>query len=174
MLRQLGGVFGVAICAAVFAAHGGYASPAAFVSGFGPAMGACAGLALLGATAGLIIPRRRQPAAAVARLRRGPRARDPTRPIGAPTMHQDIIRYRTRPEQAAANEELIRAVYEELGKTQPDGLSYATFLLADQVTFLHLVRAGQGPSPLLAVRAFGEFQAGHRRPVRPAPRSVNS
>jgi hypothetical protein len=63
MLRQLGGVFGVAICAAVFAAHGGYASPAAFVSGFGPAMGACAGLALLGAAAGLIIPRRR-PAAA--------------------------------------------------------------------------------------------------------------
>ena len=51
MLRQLGGVFGVAICAAVFAAHGGYASPAAFVSGFGPAMGACAGLALLGAVA---------------------------------------------------------------------------------------------------------------------------
>jgi EmrB/QacA subfamily drug resistance transporter len=64
-LRQLGGVFGVSICAAVFAAHGGYASPAAFVSGFGPAMGACAGLALLGAAAGLIIPRRRrQPAAA--------------------------------------------------------------------------------------------------------------
>ena len=75
-------------------------------------------------------------------------------------MHQDIIRYRTRPEQAAANEELIRAVYEELGKTQPDGLSYATFLLADRVTFLHLVAAEQTPSPLLAVRAFGEFQAG--------------
>jgi MFS family permease len=32
--RQLGGVFGVAI----FAAHGGYASPATFVAGFGPAM----------------------------------------------------------------------------------------------------------------------------------------
>src|ERR1700689_2686823 len=64
-LRQLGGVFGVSICAAVFAAHGGYASPAAFVSGFGPAMGACAGLALLGAVAGLLIPRRRLPAAAV-------------------------------------------------------------------------------------------------------------
>src|ERR1700677_1390426 len=64
MLRQLGGVFGVAICAAVFAAHGGYASPAAFVSGFGPALGACAGLALLRAPAGLIIPRRRQPATA--------------------------------------------------------------------------------------------------------------
>ena len=43
MLRQLGGVFGVAICAAVFAGHGGYASPAAFISGFGPAMITCAG-----------------------------------------------------------------------------------------------------------------------------------
>ena len=61
MLRQLGGVFGVAICAAVFAARGGYASPATFVGGFGPAMGACAGLALLGAVAGLVIPGRRQP-----------------------------------------------------------------------------------------------------------------
>ncbi len=59
-LRQLGGVFGIAICAAVFAARGGYASTAAFISGFAPAMGACAGLALLGAAAGLAIPRRRQ------------------------------------------------------------------------------------------------------------------
>jgi len=64
MLRQLGGVFGIAICAAVFAARGGYASPAAFTSGFGPAMGACAGLALLGAVAGLIIPAKRRPAPA--------------------------------------------------------------------------------------------------------------
>jgi MFS family permease len=58
-LRQLGGVFGVAICAAVFAARGGYASPAVFTSGFAPAMGACAGLALLGALSGLLIPGRR-------------------------------------------------------------------------------------------------------------------
>ena len=62
MLRQLGGVFGVAICAVVFAASGRYGSPATFVAGFGPAMGACAGLALLGAAAGLMIPGRRPPA----------------------------------------------------------------------------------------------------------------
>ena len=58
MLRQLGGVFGIAICAAVFAAHGDYASPATFASGFAPALGACAGLAVLGAVAGLAIPSR--------------------------------------------------------------------------------------------------------------------
>jgi EmrB/QacA subfamily drug resistance transporter len=59
MLRQLGGVFGVAICAVVFAAWGRYGSPATFVAGFGPAMVTCAGLALLGAAAGLVIPGRR-------------------------------------------------------------------------------------------------------------------
>ena len=64
-LRQLGAVFGIAICAAVFAARGGYASPASFTSGFGPAMGTCAGLGLLGAAAGLLIPARRRTAPAV-------------------------------------------------------------------------------------------------------------
>ena len=64
MLRQLGGAFGVAICAAVFAVRGGYASPAVFTRGFGPAMGACAGLALAGAIAGLVVPSRRRAAPA--------------------------------------------------------------------------------------------------------------
>ena len=58
-LRQLGGVFGVAVCAAVFAAHGGYSSPATFTAGFGPAIGVCAGLSLAGAIAGLRTPSRR-------------------------------------------------------------------------------------------------------------------
>jgi EmrB/QacA subfamily drug resistance transporter len=60
MLRQLGGVFGLAICAAVFAARGHYASPAAFIAGFQPAMGACAGLSFAGALAGLFLPGRQR------------------------------------------------------------------------------------------------------------------
>src|SRR6185436_5150021 len=48
MMRELGGVFGVAIAVAVFAAGGSYASPTAFVDGFAPAIGAGAGLALPG------------------------------------------------------------------------------------------------------------------------------
>jgi len=39
-------------------------------------------------------------------------------------------------------------------------VSYATFRLNDQVTFIHVVQVRQEPSPLLAVEAFGEFQAG--------------
>jgi EmrB/QacA subfamily drug resistance transporter len=56
MLRQLGGVFGVALVVAVFAGAGGYASPQAFTDGFTPAIGITAALALLGALAGLALP----------------------------------------------------------------------------------------------------------------------
>lgn len=52
-MRQLGGAFGVAVPGAVFAATGGYGSPAAFAEGYRPATGVCAALALAGAFAGL-------------------------------------------------------------------------------------------------------------------------
>ena len=58
MMRQLGGAFGVAILAAVFAAAGGYASAVTFSDGFAPAVAAAAGLALAGALAGLALPGR--------------------------------------------------------------------------------------------------------------------
>jgi hypothetical protein len=58
-LRQLGGAFGVAALVAVFAAVGGYGSARAFSDGFAPAMGVAAGLSLVGAIAGLVLPRRR-------------------------------------------------------------------------------------------------------------------
>jgi len=45
MLRELGGVFGIAVCVAVFAGAGSYASPQAFVDGFVPALATSAGLA---------------------------------------------------------------------------------------------------------------------------------
>jgi EmrB/QacA subfamily drug resistance transporter len=59
MMRELGGVFGIAVVVAVFAATGGYASAQAFTDGFGPAIGVSAGLALAGALSALAIPSRR-------------------------------------------------------------------------------------------------------------------
>jgi EmrB/QacA subfamily drug resistance transporter len=66
-MRELGGVFGVAIAVAVFAAAGSYASPASFTAGFGPAIGVAAAAAFAGAIAGLALPGRRSrvPVAAV-------------------------------------------------------------------------------------------------------------
>ena len=57
--RQLGGAFGVAIAVALFAGAGSYATPQAFSDGLGPALGVCAGLALLGTAASLTLPGRR-------------------------------------------------------------------------------------------------------------------
>jgi EmrB/QacA subfamily drug resistance transporter len=56
VMRELGGVFGIAISVAVFAGAGSYASPQAFTDGFGPAVGVAAALALVGALAGSFLP----------------------------------------------------------------------------------------------------------------------
>jgi hypothetical protein len=87
-------------------------------------------------------------------------------------LNRQLIRYTTKPEHAVRNEELIRAVYAELRQNHPDGLRYATFKLSDGVTFVHLVENEDSdqPSPLLTVKAFGEFQKGlaERRADGPA------
>ena len=56
VMRELGGVFGIAVAVAVFAAAGSYASPQAFVDGFGPAIGVAAAIAVVGAIAGTFLP----------------------------------------------------------------------------------------------------------------------
>ena len=55
-VRQLGGVFGIAVLVAVFSGSGGYASPQLFSDGFTAAIAVSAGLSLLGALAGLALP----------------------------------------------------------------------------------------------------------------------
>jgi MFS family permease len=59
MMRELGGVFGIAIVVAVFAGAGSFASAAEFTDGFAPAIGVAAALSLAGAIAGLALPGRR-------------------------------------------------------------------------------------------------------------------
>jgi EmrB/QacA subfamily drug resistance transporter len=66
MMRQLGGVFGLAVAASVFAGSGSYASPVAFGDGFAPAIAVSAACALAGAIAGSALPRRRRAGAAAA------------------------------------------------------------------------------------------------------------
>ena len=74
-------------------------------------------------------------------------------------MPQVMVRYRVHPDRVAENEELVRAVYEELAAAQPDGLHYATFKLPDGVTFVHLAEHDD-PNPLPATGAFQRFQEG--------------
>jgi EmrB/QacA subfamily drug resistance transporter len=60
MMRELGGVFGIAVAVAVFAGAGSYASAAAFTDGFAPAIAVTAALSLAGAVAALALPGRPQ------------------------------------------------------------------------------------------------------------------
>jgi EmrB/QacA subfamily drug resistance transporter len=55
-MRELGGVFGIAVVVAVFAAAGSYASAAEFSNGFAAAVGLAAGLSLLGAITAAAVP----------------------------------------------------------------------------------------------------------------------
>jgi hypothetical protein len=74
-------------------------------------------------------------------------------------MSKIMVRYEVKPQRAAENEQLIRAVYEELQSTMPAGLRYATFRLEDGVSFVHLAsNEADGPSPLREVAAFRRFQ----------------
>jgi hypothetical protein len=60
-IRELGGVFGVAVLAAVFAANGGYGSGQQFVDGANPAVAIGAALVAVGAVAAFAIKRSPQP-----------------------------------------------------------------------------------------------------------------
>src|SRR4051812_3417231 len=64
-IRELGGVFGVAVLAAVFSHYGGYQTPDSFVHGVTPALYLGAVIVAIGAAAAVFIPRRRKPQAEV-------------------------------------------------------------------------------------------------------------
>jgi EmrB/QacA subfamily drug resistance transporter len=60
MMRELGGVFGIAVAVAVFAGAGSFASADAFLDGFAPAIAVVAALSLAGAIVALALPGRRR------------------------------------------------------------------------------------------------------------------
>src|SRR5580704_8138324 len=61
-IRELGGVFGIAVLGAVFSAHGSYASGAAFVSGLAPAVWVGGAAVAVAAAAALFLPKGRNAA----------------------------------------------------------------------------------------------------------------
>lgn len=96
-------------------------------------------------------------------------------------MESVMVRYKVKPDQVAKNEELVRAVYDELHRIEPAGLRYATFQLEDGVTFIHLasVETDGDEHPLTGLESFKRFQAGvadrcDEPPVLTATREIGS
>jgi hypothetical protein len=84
-------------------------------------------------------------------------------------MKATVVRYQTRPEAADENQRLVEKVFAELAGTAPDGLRYATFRLADGVTFVHVAVSDGEVNPLTQSPAFAEFQRGLGERVADGP-----
>src|SRR4030088_1763183 len=79
-------------------------------------------------------------------------------------MKRTLIRYKTKPELADKNAELIAGVFEELKAAKLEGVRYLSLRLADD-TFVHFVEteAGDGTSALRNWVVFQQFQNGFRK-----------
>lgn len=71
-----------------------------------------------------------------------------------------VVRYTTKSDKAEKNRALVEKVFGELNADRPAGLRYATFRLADGVSFVHVasVDTDDGTNPLNSSSAFSEFQ----------------
>ena len=78
-------------------------------------------------------------------------------------MRQTLIRYRTKPELADQNADLIADVFAELKAAKPAGMRYLSLRLEGD-TFIHFVEttADDGSSALPKLAAFQAFQSGIR------------
>ena len=74
-------------------------------------------------------------------------------------MKKALIRYRTKPERTEENEQLIRAVFQELAAGHPAGLRYVAMHLGSGV-FTHLVSIEElgADRGLTSLPAFQSFQ----------------
>jgi len=70
-----------------------------------------------------------------------------------------MVRYKVKPEAVDENARLVKQVFAQLAREAPSGVSYATFLLPDGQTFVHVasVEIKEGVHPLTSLAAFKEF-----------------
>ena len=76
-------------------------------------------------------------------------------------MRTVMVRYKTSEAHAASNEALVHAVFDALRSSAPAGIRYATYRLADNVTFVHIATLeSPDENPLTTLPAFKTFQQG--------------
>ena len=85
-----------------------------------------------------------------------------------------VVRYTTKPDRADENQALIEKVFAELDAERPAGLRYASFRLADAVSFVHVaeIDTDDGSNPLTADAGVRRVPPRHRRSLRGQPVAV--
>ena len=88
-------------------------------------------------------------------------------------MTVNVVRYETKPDRADENQALIEKVFAALANDGPAGLRYASFRLADGVSFVHVasVSTDDGTNPLTATPVFA-VSSSDRRPRPDGSRRV--
>jgi hypothetical protein len=86
-------------------------------------------------------------------------------------MKRTLIRYKTKPDMADKNAELIAQVFAELKATKPEGVRYLSLRLDDD-SFIHVVEteADDGGGIIPGLAAFKAFQSGIRERCVEPPR----
>jgi hypothetical protein len=69
-----------------------------------------------------------------------------------------VVRYEMRPDTAEENQRLVEDVFAELAEKNPEGIRYASFRLADGVSFVHVGMVDDDSPGLGALVAFQQFQ----------------
>jgi hypothetical protein len=84
-------------------------------------------------------------------------------------MRHTIVTYTVKPGREQENAALVRAVFEELAQTRPDGLRYAVFYLPESRQFIHLYTDEGSKSGVQGLASFQAFIAGaedrHEQPA---------
>jgi hypothetical protein len=90
-------------------------------------------------------------------------------------MKRVLVQYKVKADKAAENEAFIRAVFEELKQSSPEGLRYASFKLDDGLRFVHIasIETDDGNNPLSESAAFKVFQAEIRDRCEEPPVAVD-
>jgi hypothetical protein len=87
-------------------------------------------------------------------------------------MNRKMVRYKFKAGRAAENERYVKRVFEQLNREQPRGLRYASFKLADGLSFVHLVETTGEGNPLSELSTFKEFVAAVRERCEEPPVTV--
>jgi hypothetical protein len=84
-------------------------------------------------------------------------------------MSDTIVTYTVKPGREEENAALVRAVFDELARTQPTGLRYAVFYLPESRQFIHLYTDQGSPTGVQALDSFKAFVDGaedrHEQPA---------
>lgn len=74
-------------------------------------------------------------------------------------MKRVMVQYKVKVDRADENVRFIEGVFAQLASERPEGLRYASFKLADGLSFVHLasIETTDGSNPLAALAAFRAF-----------------